>query len=724
MADGLLGRLGVEEGVKEAAKEAAEEKEKEAKAAKEEEKEEEAKAKAAKGAKEEEKGAEVRSRLQVQPDRELGKAEAQALMAAAAAQRVFTKEELSVLQVADRLRESVQQTKASFLQQVWAHAQWGRTVHYLEMEQPRDHAFWAEVLASVAELRERTLAKAQQQMPEGQGGKTGGIRHGAGGASGTELGVGAAGGANLGTPRSSGHHRSNSYGISKEQLRQKQLIAFYQKHNPAKIAETEDLLKKYPLTAIKHSLYEVYGELPDGEGWEPLPSTPNVSVSERAKEQAAASVDRIKEQGRAAYSMFQSLMSPSGTPTGTPSDKISADGAHGAHGDGDGDGDGSGEGDGSGAADDCTPQGEFRLPGGGPGDFSVEKYEDEDDYLQIRAQLVAFYEEVEPSKEKSVDRILAKFLLNDLEMMLFTKYGAAPRLTLTRKARHWEQRRNEEEDEQDAMEEQEERGKKGRGGGQLGAVSMCDGEANQQVGQVEQVELSPHSGRPVGDGSPSLAQRLSLITPGSMRGAISPQQFRDEGTMVLTPMCLDTEMSSFWSLDDGEFGPDDDGEDEICDLDRFDVLGGGQGATGGYADDGHGTALADIEMAEAASNDEIAMLAKMEQELGLAPISKMLDSIGNVDDDGAGGSSLAMDVSALAAPAPAPAPAPAKTAPAPANSPKAGDVTVKSPAATVAADSKPAKPPTITSDNAFEELESFLANITSDDYTQVPLDAI
>jgi hypothetical protein len=63
--------------------------------------------------------------------------------------------------------------------------------------------------------------------------------------------------------------------------------------------------------------------------------------------------------------------------------------------------------------------------------YGVEEYASEKAYGTARAQLRAFYEEVEPSRVGRVDSILAKFTLHELQCMLRAKYGTAPSFACT-----------------------------------------------------------------------------------------------------------------------------------------------------------------------------------------------------------------------------------------------------------------------------------------------------
>jgi hypothetical protein len=70
--------------------------------------------------------------------------------------------------------------------------------------------------------------------------------------------------------------------------------------------------------------------------------------------------------------------------------------------------------------------GGFQLPGsadggGGGHEYLVEEYANDAHYEAVRMELVAFYEEVEPSKVAAVDGILGKFMLEELRRMLMAK---------------------------------------------------------------------------------------------------------------------------------------------------------------------------------------------------------------------------------------------------------------------------------------------------------------
>jgi hypothetical protein len=59
--------------------------------------------------------------------------------------------------------------------------------------------------------------------------------------------------------------------------------------------------------------------------------------------------------------------------------------------------------------------------GGGGHEYLVEEYANDAHYEAVRMELVAFYEEVEPSKVAAVDGILGKFMLEELRRMLMAK---------------------------------------------------------------------------------------------------------------------------------------------------------------------------------------------------------------------------------------------------------------------------------------------------------------
>ena len=174
--------------------------------------------------------------------------------------------------------------------------------------------------------------------------------------------------------------------------------------------------------------------------------------------------------------------------------------------------------------------------------------------------------------------------------------------------------------------------------------------------------------------------------------------------MLLTPTVsgLDVEMSSFWALDD-DIADDDDAIDQQPQTPR--EHGSNSQPAGAAA---AAAAEAGIATATAAAEDEIATLSRMEQELGLEPLASHTLSL-DLPEQPAAAASDSSGQSASALASPATEATEATSVAAAAAEPAAGKAGASGKAGAASA-----------SDNAFDELERFLANIDVKDAALVP----